>query len=158
LEALAAGEDVEATAIGHFRTTGRLRLFYEEQGVADLDMHFLHDGRPSVLRHARDTPQQEARANKFTMAAPAPRDYTQNLLAILSSYNVCSKEWIIRQYDHEVQGTSVIKPLVGICNDGPGDAAVIVPVLGSHAGLALGCGINPNYGDLDPYWMAAAAV
>jgi phosphoribosylformylglycinamidine synthase len=80
------------------------------------------------------------------------------LLQILSSLNVCSKEWIIRQYDHEVQGGTVIKPLVGVHDDGPGDAAVITPVLGSQVGLAIGCGINPRYGDLDPYAMAAAAI
>ena len=80
------------------------------------------------------------------------------LLKILASYNVCSKEWIIRQYDHEVQGGSVIKPLVGVANDGPGDASVITPVLGSWRGLAIGCGINPHLGDLDPYAMAAHAI
>ena len=71
--------------------------------------------------------------------------------------NVCSKEWIIRQYDHEVQGGKVIKPLVGVHNDGPGDAAVVMPVL-ALAGLAIGCGINPHYGELDPYSMAALAI
>jgi phosphoribosylformylglycinamidine synthase len=71
---------------------------------------------------------------------------------------VCSKEWVIRQYDHEVQGGSVVKPLVGVKNDGPSDAAVVMPVLGSWAGAAVGCGINPRYADLDPYWMAAAAI
>src|SRR5262249_47428408 len=84
-------------------------------------------------------------------------NFTDDLLRILSSYNVCSKEWIIRQYDHEVQGGTVIKPLVGV-QEGPGDAAVVTPVLGSPVGLAVGCGINPRYGDLDPYWMAAAAI
>ena len=71
---------------------------------------------------------------------------------------MCSKEWIIRQYDHEVQGGSVIKPLVGAMDDGPGDAAVIMPVLGSWTGLAVGCGLNPHLGDLDPYQMAAHAI
>jgi phosphoribosylformylglycinamidine synthase len=85
-------------------------------------------------------------------------DFNETLLKILASPNVCGKEWIIRQYDHEVQGGSVIKPLVGVHDDGPGDAAVIAPVLGSWTGLAVGCGINPRYGDLDPYAMAAAAV
>lgn len=85
-------------------------------------------------------------------------NFTDTLLKILSSWNVCSKEWIIRQYDHEVQGGTVIKPLVGAANDGPGNAAVITPVLGSMTGLAVGCGINPRYGDLDPYRMAAAAI
>jgi phosphoribosylformylglycinamidine synthase len=85
-------------------------------------------------------------------------DLTDALLRILSSPNVCSKEWIVRQYDHEVQGGSVIKPLVGARDDGPSDAAVVAPVLGSWVGLAVGCGINPRYGDLGPYAMAAAAV
>ena len=87
-----------------------------------------------------------------------PVDCNDTLRKILASYNVCSKEWIIRQYDHEVQGGSVLKPLVGVREDGPGDAAVVTPVLGSWQGLAVGCGINPRYGDLDPYAMAAAAV
>ncbi|MDC6711203.1 AIR synthase related protein, partial [Leclercia adecarboxylata] len=82
----------------------------------------------------------------------------QVLVQILSSYSVASKEWIIRQYDHEVQGASVIKPLVGVHEDGPGDASVIAPVLGSNQGLVVSNGINPRYGDLDPYWMAANAI
>jgi phosphoribosylformylglycinamidine (FGAM) synthase-like enzyme len=80
------------------------------------------------------------------------------ILAILSSFTVASKEWVVRQYDHEVQGGSVIKPLTGANNDGPSDAAVLMPVLGSWQGLAIANGINPRYGDLDPYWMAAAAI
>ena len=72
--------------------------------------------------------------------------------------NVCSKEWVIRQYDHEVQGASVLKPLVGVANDGPGDAVVIAPVLGSRRGVAVSNGINPQYGDFDPYGMAASAI
>jgi phosphoribosylformylglycinamidine synthase len=89
---------------------------------------------------------------------PEKTDFTSDLLKILASYNVCSKEWIIRQYDHEVQGGTVLKPLVGAQNDGPGDAAVLTPVLGSTVGLAVGCGINPLYADLDPYHMAAADI
>jgi phosphoribosylformylglycinamidine synthase len=81
-----------------------------------------------------------------------------SLLKILSSLNVCSKQWIIRQYDHEVQGGSVLKPLVGAANDGPGDAAVLRPVLGSRRGIVIACGMNPRYGDLDTYWMAASAI
>jgi phosphoribosylformylglycinamidine (FGAM) synthase-like enzyme len=96
---------------------------------------------------------------RCAQGAYAPRsDYNDILLRILASPNVCSKEWIIRQYDHEVQGGSVIKPLVGQHEDGPGDAAVLTPVLGEWTGLAIGCGINPRYGDVDPYAMAAAAI
>ena len=77
---------------------------------------------------------------------------------ILGSLNVCSKEWIIRQYDHEVQGGSVIKPLVGVQNDGPSDAAVLRPVLSSRRGIVISCGMNPRFGDFDTYHMAASAI
>ncbi len=154
LQALCAGEDVEATVIGRFEPTGRLRLTYQGQEVADLDMRFLHHGRPDVVRTATWQPRPIRSA-----PAPATKDnFTDDLLRILSSYNVCSKEWIIRQYDHEVQGGSVLKPLVGARDDGPGDSAVVMPVLGNWTGFAVGCGINPRYGDLDPYRMAAAAI
>jgi len=85
-------------------------------------------------------------------------DYAADLLQILASLNVCSKEWVIRQYDHEVQGGSAIKPLVGVANDGPSDAAVLRPVLDSRRGIVISCGMNPRFGDLDTYWMAASAI
>jgi phosphoribosylformylglycinamidine synthase len=85
-------------------------------------------------------------------------DYTQDLLKILASPNVASKESIIRQYDHEVQGGSVIKPLVGVACDSPSDAAVVRPVLSSRRGIVISNGMNPRYGDFDPYHMAASAV
>jgi phosphoribosylformylglycinamidine synthase subunit PurSL len=155
LRALCAGEDVEAAVLGRFEATGRRRLYHEQHQVADLDMHFLHHGRPSVVRQATwRPPVSEASRGR----QPPEEDLTGVLLKILAAPNVCSKEWVIRQYDHEVQGGSVIKPLVGVHDDGPGDAAVVMPVLGSWAGVAVGCGINPRYGDLDPYAMAAAAI
>ncbi len=164
LKALCASEDVEATVLGNFEATGRLRLFYQEHDVADLDMQFLHHGRPTVVRPAdcrvrqvcADAPESLHGASAQTRRTLP--DFTETLLRILSSYNVCSKEWIVRQNDHEVQGGTVLKPLVGVHEEGPGDAAVVTPVLGSWTGLAIGCGINPRYGDLDPYAMAAAAV
>jgi phosphoribosylformylglycinamidine synthase II len=156
LQALCASEDVEATAIGTFEATGKLRLEYQGNKVADLDMKFLHDGRPVIVRKAVSSkPSAGGSREKAAGTAPAP---TETLRKILSSYNVCSKEWIIRQYDHEVQGGTVIKPLVGEKHDSPGDAAVVTPVLGSWTGVAIGCGLNPRYGDLDPYRMAAAAM
>jgi phosphoribosylformylglycinamidine synthase len=167
LQVLCASEDVEATAIGTFEATGRLMLYYQEQQVADLDMHFLHEGRPAVVRQATAAcgfAPSGAKPQAAHTPPARPANFTETLLKILSSYNVCSKEWIIRQYDHEVQGGSVIKPLVGMRDDGPGDASVILPlaVQKSEAsrwtGLAVGCGVNPHYGDIDPYAMAAAAI
>ena len=153
LLALFASEDVEATVIGAFTGTGRLRLRYEGNLVGDLDMNFLHNGVPRYERNAEWTPPVHR--------SPIVRrkaDYTKDLLAILGSWNVCSKEWVIRQYDHEVQGQTVIKPLVGVNEDAPGDACVITPILGRTKGVAVACGMNPKYGDIDPYWMAAAGI
>jgi phosphoribosylformylglycinamidine synthase subunit PurSL len=153
LQALCAGEGVEATALGRFVASGRLTLRYQGETVADLAMEFLHDGRPPVVRVARHTPPEPK-----PLALPGGGDFTADLVAILQSYDVCSKEWIVRQYDHEVQGRTVLKPLVGAHDDGPGDAAVVLPVRGSTRGLAIACGINPRYGELDPYAMAACAI
>jgi phosphoribosylformylglycinamidine synthase len=163
LRALCEAEDVEAVALGTFEPTGRLKLAYHGSVVADLDMHFLHEGRPRQMRSAEWVPGEPG-ASATGWATPSPtlrvRPDTPSaaLLAILGSPSVCSKEWVVRQYDHEVQGGSVVKPLVGVANDGPSDAAVVMPVLGSWAGAAVGCGVNPRYADLDPYHMAAAAI
>ncbi len=156
LKRLCDKEDVEATILGTFEKTGRLKLFYESNQVADLDMHFLHEGRPAVVRSACWPPANGPTAAATTNSTAI--DANDTLRRILGSLNVCSKESIIRQYDHEVQGGSVIKPLVGVREDGPGDASVVAPILGEPTGLAVGCGINPRYGDLDPYAMAAAAI
>jgi len=147
-------EDVEATVIGHYGVEGRkLKLFYAGQQVCELDMEFLHNGLPRPTKEAMwdFTPRPSP-------AVPPRDDYGEALRKILASPNVASKEWIIRQYDHEVQGGSAIKPLVGATEDGPGDAAVVRPVLGSPRGLAISCGMNPRLGPLDPYQSALHAV
>ncbi len=155
LSRLCSAENVEVTVLGEFKPTGRLQLFYDGEQVADLSMEFLHDGRPPVVRQANYQPPE-------TMNVPATAlrdsDLGSVLKQILSSPNVASKEWIIRQYDHEVQGGSVIKPLVGIANDGPSDAAVVRPRLDSQRGLVIACGMNPRYGDFDTYHMATSAI
>lgn len=153
LTALFLSRDVEATVIGEFTEDRRLKLLYEGNVVGDLDMEFLHNGLPQVEREALWEPPAFAEPD-----LPEPSDLREALLQILGSWNVCSKEWVIRQYDHEVQGGSVLKPLVGAAGDGPGDAAVIRPVLDSDMGIIVSNGINPRYGDIDPYWMAASAI
>ncbi|MDR0705456.1 MAG: phosphoribosylformylglycinamidine synthase subunit PurL [Planctomycetaceae bacterium] len=180
-------EDVEATVLGMFKPTGRLILNYHGHCVADLDMNLLHNGRPPVVREARYkrcavcrdlTPEPAISDNdNQTIINDSNNDSNNNnnncirncinsgtnnfaddLKQILSSFNVASKHWIIRQYDHEVQGGSVIKPLIGVANDAPSDAAVVRPRLDSRRGLVLSCGMNPLYGDLDPYRMAASGI
>jgi phosphoribosylformylglycinamidine synthase II len=153
LISLFRGEGVEATVIGEFTDTRRLELFYEGSLVGDLDMEFLHKGLPQRENEAVwELPQHEE------PDFPQPTDLREDLLGILASWNVCSKEWVIRQYDHEVQGSSVLKPLTGANNEGPSDAAIIKPILLSDMGIVVANGINPKYGDIDPYWMAASAI
>jgi len=153
--ALCASEGVEATIIGKFVPTKRLKLTYQGDQVGDLSMEFLHDGRPPVVREATYRPAPMESLDTQKVRGP---NYTDTLVAILGSLNVASKEWVIRQYDHEVQGGSVVKPLTGAHNDGPSDAAVLRPYPGSQRGLVIACGMNPRLGDLDTYWMAASAI
>jgi len=150
---LFSSEGVEAAVIGKFTSDRRLQLLYHGNSVGDLSMEFLHNGRPQVERRAVWKKPQHIEPD-----FASPRDLGEALLQILGSWNVCSKEWVIRQYDHEVQGGSVLKPLVGKDNDGPGDAAIIRPILDSEMGVIVSNGINPRYGEIDPYWMAASAI
>lgn len=168
-KALCDSENVEAVVLGQFKPTGRLVLNYKGTKVADLDMRFMHDGRPPVVRKAvYELPPVEplcvradgdVHPSRTTVSAGiGTDDFGADLSAILGSLNVASKHWIIRQYDHEVQGGSVLKPLVGMHNDGPGDAAVLRPVLNSRRGVVISCGMNPLYGEFDTGNMAAAAI
>lgn len=98
--------------------------------------------------------------NPFPDPASLVPDFTADLLGLLGCLNIASKEWVIRQYDHEVQGGSVIKPLVGPGPQqiGPSDAAVVRPRLSSRRGLVISCGMNPHFGDYDTYHMATSAI
>ena len=155
LQKLCQSEGVEATVIGQFVPTGNLRLMYAGQEVGVLSMEFLHGGRPPVIRNATYSPPA-------TIDTPAPvldqASTEAALKQILGSLNVASKHWLIRQYDHEVQSGSAVKPLVGPSCSGPGDAAVVRPRLNSRRGVVISCGMNPNFGDYDPYHMAASAI
>ncbi len=150
---LCASEDVQAAVIGEFTDDHQLKLFYQGHQVADLSMKFLHEGIPQWQLKAI-LEQPEFPEPDFAQ----PKDLGKSLKEILGTWNVCSKEWVIRQYDHEVQGGTIIKPLVGKNNDGPGDATVIRPVSNSDKGVIVANGINPKYGQIDPYWMAASAI
>ena len=153
IRAVFEGEDVDATFIGEFTGDKRLHLRYKGETVADIEMTFLHDGVPRTVRKATwHLPSHKEPDIK------EKKNYGEELKRILSSWNVCSKEWVIRQYDHEVQGGSVLKPLVGVDNDGPGDACIVRPVLNSNKGIIVSNGMNPKYGDIDPYHMASSAI
>ncbi len=153
LEALFASEDVDATCIGDYTDTGRLVLRYEGHQICDVGMEFLHKGVPRLEREATWTPAPAEEVDAESVSSDLGRD----LAKLLAAPDTASKEWIIHQYDHEVQAGSVLKPLVGP-GAGPGDGAVFCPVLTSDRAVVLSCGINPGYGDVDPYAMGASAV
>ena len=147
---LCNAEDVEAVVIGRFTGDKKLTVRYKGEVMADLPMSFLHHGLPR-LELVAEWKRPEFPEPNFA----DPADLTPWLLA---SHNVASKEWVIRQYDHEVQGASIIKPLQGRHDAGPGDAAVVAPVYDSTRGIAVSNGIAIRYGDIDTYNMAASAI
>ncbi|HEU4395263.1 MAG TPA: phosphoribosylformylglycinamidine synthase subunit PurL, partial [Planctomycetota bacterium] len=147
-----AAEGVEVTDLGSFEATGRLRLRWEGTEVADLDLEFLHRGLPRREREASWTPPPDGGP------APEPDDHGTELRALLSDWAVCSREPVIRQYDHEVQGNSALKPFAGARGVGPQDAVAAVPLETAPRGVVVACGLNPGLSDHDPRAMAEAAI
>jgi len=144
-------EGTEATPIGRFAADRILQVYYREKKVAELDLHFLFNP-PRTTRTAR-----WRRPSGIEPSFTEPSDLARDILKILSSPNIASKETVVRTYDHEVKGNTVLKPLHGKYS-GPSDAAVIKPLSNSWKGIVISCGMNPNYGKIDPYWMAASAI
>lgn len=162
LEALCAAEDVELCVLGQFTNTGKLEVSHKGEPVVELEMEFLHDGLPRRERNA----VWQAPAKPAPRKSSGPSDgakLRKALSDLIGHWNVCSRAWVIRQYDHEVQGGSVIKALQGTQADGPGDAAIVWPhaatgKVDDYRGLAVAHGLNPNYGRIDPYAMAMNAA
>ena len=152
LLALAMEMEVEATDIGYFTDAGFLDVRYEAQQVAYLDMHFLHEGDPQKIMYAEWT--------KPDLKEPTLHpnlSYNSLLLRLMGSLNICSREPIIRRYDHEVKGKTIVKPLMGPEGKAPQDAAVLRLSFDHHEGIAVSNGILPRYGDIDAYEMSAGA-
>jgi phosphoribosylformylglycinamidine synthase len=154
LQALADLWDVELSVLGSFTGDGNLRVRYARKIVADLPMHFLHDGLPRRRMTALH------REPQVSPTVELSQDANALLLAMLAHPTIASKEQIVRRYDHEVRGGTIVRPFAGPHRDGPADAAVLKP-LGTWAhdmGFALSAGINPQIGRRDPYAMAVSAV
>ena len=145
--------NVTSTVLGEFTDTGRFHVLYDGKTVGYLDMEFLHDGLPRMNLKAR-----WERRIVDEEPLPEPADYAGTLGSILARWNVCSKEYVVRQYDHEVQGGSVTKPLTGRYNDGPSDAGVVRPDPASRDGIVISHGICPKYSRFDTYNMVACAI
>jgi phosphoribosylformylglycinamidine synthase II len=144
-------EDVEATAIGKLTADEVLRIHYQREKVAEMEIPFLFEP-PKTNKIAKYKP---IRLNEPSF--PEPKDLSETLMELLSSPNIASKESVVRTYDHEVKGNTVLKPLQGEYA-GPNDASVLKPLEDSWKGIAVSCGMNPSYGKIDTYWMAASAI
>lgn len=144
--------DVESTVIGKFTSTGFFHVKYSGKTVAYIPLDFLHNGLPEMKLKAKFEPVREEKVQVNI------ENTSEVLKQLLGSLNICSKESVVRKYDHEVQAMTIIKPFVGAYNDGPSDAAVIKPLPDSFEGLIISHGICPKYSDFDTYHMAACAL
>ncbi len=144
-------EQVDATVLGAYDDSGVARLIYNGVEVGNIVLEALFNP-PRLERETNWTP-----AEKEDPETPEPEDLGEVLLKLLSSYAVCSKERVVRRYDQEVKGQTVIKPLQG-WKTGPSDASVLKPLDESWKGVSVASGVNPRYGKIDPYWMAASVV
>jgi phosphoribosylformylglycinamidine synthase len=144
-------EQVETTVLGTYTETRQAVIYYEGIIVAEMELGSLFDP-PKLERTTNWTPPVLEEPE-----IPEPDDLGSILLRLLKSYNIASKEKVVRRYDQEVKGQTVVKPLQG-WNAGPSDAAVLKPLDESWKGIAISSGINPRYGLIDPYWMAASVI
>jgi phosphoribosylformylglycinamidine synthase II len=154
-KSLAHKHAVEATVMGRYTDSGVLNVKYQGRTCAYMDLSFLEEDFPPWEFEAQWLPP-ESRLTEPVLSDPA--DHLAVLLALLDRPNICAREWITRQYDHEVQGASVIKPLVGEFAPVPGDAAILRPRPNLHRGLALSLGLCPAYSQIDTYHMTAVTI
>lgn len=147
---------VESTVIGKYTDSGKLHITYEGESCAYVDLDLLKSGFPQWEFDAEWLSAEHRGLTEPVLKAP--KNYDTLIPDMLSRPNICSKEWIVRQYDHEVQGTSIVKPLVGVERDVNSDAAVIRPVLDSEKGLVFSQALLPSYSAIDAYHMTTCTV
>ena len=154
--ALSRRHAVESTVIGRYTDSGKIHITYNGVTCAYIDLDLLTSAFPKWEFEALWQPPARRGLNEPVLGQP---DQYQALIRdLLTRPNICSKAWICRQYDHEVQGTSVIKPLVGAERDVPTDAAVIRPVLTSDKGLVFAQALIPMYSAIDAYHMTTCTI
>jgi phosphoribosylformylglycinamidine synthase len=148
---ITGSEELEVSVVGEFTNNKLLKIYYSGIQIAEIEIEFLTHP-PSFIGKAVWRPPEYADPE-----LPEPEDLREELLKLLSSPNIASKECIIRTYDHEVQGNTCIKPLQGD-HGGPNDAVVIKPLDDSWMGVVISVGLKPRYSLIDPYWMAASSI
>ncbi len=141
---------VESTPLGTFTASGVFHARYGERTVAYLDLEFLHHGDPPYELEATFQPPRHEEPGPL-----AVEDHGALLGEMLSRLNLCSGEEKARQYDHEVQGRTAVKPFGGARLDVPTDATVLLAGYEGREGIVLTEGVNPFLSEIDTYWMAA---
>jgi phosphoribosylformylglycinamidine synthase len=153
---LSAKHAVESTVIGEYNDSGYLRLDYKGNTCAFIKVDFLTSDFPQWEFDAEWIPP-DARGLKEPVLSE-PKRYGSLLENMLSRPNICSRNWIAKQYDHEVQGGSIIKPLVGRRRDMVSDAVVVRPILDLERGIGVAQAINPHFSQIDTYHMSALTI
>lgn len=145
--------NVQNSVIGKFDGSKRLKVTYGNQMVCDLSMQFLHHGLPQRRMVGRT--KSAKIPNHFQKQ---PKDLVSVWQKVLSHGNICSKEPIIRMYDHNVQGSNALHPLGGVNFDAPNDGVIVKPILDKPYGLVVSHGLNPILNRIDPYWGSVWAI
>ena len=143
--------NVEISILGKFDNDKKLKVFFGKKQVCNLDMEFLHHGLPQREMIALK-PTFNKQKNERPRLPKTKKEWINVLRKVLSHGNVCSKEPIVRLYDHSVQGTNILQPFSGEKMDGPNDAVVIRPLLNKPYGMIVSHGLNPILNRTDPYW------
>ena len=151
VKAIFEAEQVEVTVLGRYNESRHAKIYYKDELVGDMVLETLFNP-PKLHRTTNWKPEV-----MLDPEVPEPVDMGEILKKLLASYQICSKEKVVRRYDQEVKGQTVVKPLQG-WNAGPSDASVVKPLHDNWKGISIASGINPKYGKIDPYWMAASVI
>ncbi|MBI2086351.1 phosphoribosylformylglycinamidine synthase subunit PurL [Candidatus Daviesbacteria bacterium] len=148
--------NVEYSKLGEFDSSKKLQIFYGKEKLCDLEMDFLHHGLPKRILVAKKSANVPLKLNPFLLEGGGMRrneNWWVNMFKkVLSHGNVCSKEPIVRLYDHSVGGTNDLQPYSGENLDGPNDSVVLRPFLNKKYGVVISHGLNPILNNIDPYW------
>ncbi len=145
--------NAEYSVLGEFDGSKKLKVTFGDQTICDLEMQFLHHGLPKstlIANKPKSHPERAERVEGSTQKNE--KQWIESLEKVLAHGNVCSKEQIIRPYDHSVQGTNDLQPYSGVNLDGPNDSPVLRPFLDKKYGVIISHGLNPILNMTDPYW------
>ena len=152
--------NVQATIIGKFDESKKLRVYYNDQKVCDMPMDFIHNGLPqrTMIGKTKKVKAKSLPAGRQVKVPTAPSNLEEIWQKVMAHPNICSKEPIVRMYDHNVQGTTALHPFSGVHFDAPNDAVILRPILNKPYGFVTAHGLNPILNRIDAYWGSVWAI